>query len=67
MDPKETNEDFVTVLPTNNPVRYLVAVMTYHKRDDEYIIKKVSEQALPHVQAEGLARSWAAALSVEVR
>lgn len=62
----ESNPDFVTVLPTNNPVRYLVAVMTYHKRDEEYIIKKVSE-ALPHVQAEGLARSWAAALSVEVR
>lgn len=63
----DSNPDFVTLLPTNIPKLWLVAVMTYHSWDDDYAIKKCSEQALPKVQAEGLAKSWAAALQVEIR
>lgn len=62
----ESNPDYITVLPTNNPKLWLVAVMTWDNRDD-YHIKKCSQQALPKVQAESLARSWAAAIGAEVR
>jgi hypothetical protein len=59
--------DFVTVLPTNNPRLFLVAVMTYQAHEDEYVAKKYSQQALPKVAAASLAQSWAAAIGVEVR
>lgn len=63
----ESNPDFVTVLPTNNPRLWLVAVMTFHEYEDDYSIKKCSQQALPKVQAQSLASSWANAIGVEVR
>lgn len=63
----EPNPDYVTVLPTHDQSgRKLVAVMHYHKRDDEYLITRVSRPLKP-TPAEGLAKMWAAALRVEVR
>ncbi len=61
------DSDYVTVLPTNNPRLFLVAVMTFHSHEDDYAIKKCSQQGMPKVQAEGLAKSWAAAIGAEVR
>ena len=57
--------DYVTILPTNNPRLFLVAVMSAH--GDDYSIKKCSQYALPKIQATGLAHSWAAAIGAEVR
>lgn len=59
--------DYVTLLPTKHPTRFLVAVMTYHERDEQYIQKKVSRGLLGREAAVNLAASWAAALHLEVR
>lgn len=59
--------DYITVLPTNNPRLYLVAVMTFHAHEDDYAIKKCSQSALPKQAAQSLAESWAAAIGVEIR
>lgn len=58
--------DYVTVLPTTDPHKFLVAIMTYHARDDEFIQKKVS-QKLPKDNAHFLADTWAAALQIQKR
>jgi hypothetical protein len=58
--------DYVTVLATHDPRQFLVVVMKWHARDEEYIQGKVSEP-LPLVPARRLAESWAAALGIEVR
>ncbi len=52
--------DYVTVMATTDPRKFLVAVMTYHARDEEYIIKQVSRQPRSQIMAEGLAKMWAA-------
>ena len=63
----EPNPDYVTVLPTHDQSgRKLVAVMHYHKRDDEYLITKVS-RPLGKKEANQLAHAWAAALRLSVR
>lgn len=59
--------DFVTLLPTNNPSRWLVAVMTFQAHADDYAIKKCSQSALPKLAAQSLAESWAVAIGVEIR
>lgn len=59
--------DYVTVLATEHPKQFLVAVMTYHGRDEQYIQKKVSRERLTHSSAVHLAATWAAALHIEVR
>lgn len=62
-----TEPDYVTILPTQSPHRFLVAVMTYHARDDEFIQKKVSQHATSRDMAEALADTWAAALGIQKR
>jgi hypothetical protein len=62
----ETNPDFIAVLPTNNPTRFIVAVMTFHAHDDEYVIKKCSH-GMKRQAADALAKSWAGAIGVEIR
>lgn len=59
--------DYVTVLPTTDPHKFLVAVMTYHARDDEFIQKKVNREPLPQKAADALADSWAEALQIQKR
>lgn len=61
-----TDSDYVTVAPAVEPKKYCVLLMKYHGRDDEYLAVR-SSQALPEAAAQALARSWAAALSLEVR
>lgn len=58
--------DYVTVLPTAHPAKYLAVVMRWHARDDEYIQGRVSSP-LRAVDAHALARSWAAAMGLETR
>jgi hypothetical protein len=62
----DSNPDYVTVLPTNNPVQFIVAVMTFHPHEDDYAIKKCSH-SMKRQYADALAKSWAAAISAEVR
>lgn len=62
-----TEPDYVTILPTQHVRKYLVAIMTYHARDEEFIQKKVSAEALNLSAAHALADSWAAALGIEKR
>lgn len=61
-----TEPDYVTMLPTLDPHKFLVVVMHYHAPSDEFIQTKCS-QPLPCVTAGALAKSWATALGVEVR
>lgn len=62
----DENADYVTVLPTSNPRRFLACVMRYHKRDDEYVQARVS-QVLSATAARSLAEMWSAALGLEIR
>lgn len=62
----DDNPDYVTLLPTNVPRWYLVVVMTFHRSDDDYAIRKCSGAMRLHA-AKGLAQSWAASLGLTVR
>lgn len=64
LDAMTEEPDYVTVLAHRNPFLRVVAVMKW--QGDEYRISKVSE-ALRTDAAEALARSWAAALKLELR
>lgn len=59
--------DYVTILATQHPQRFLVAIMTYHARDEQFIQKKVSREPLKREAADALAESWASALGLEKR
>lgn len=59
--------DYVTILPTQHTRKYLVAIMTYHARDEEFIQKKVSQNAVSLSAAHAIADMWAAALGIEKR
>lgn len=60
------DEDYITLLPTANPRKFLVVVMHYRKRDDEYVQGRVS-QPLNETAAKSLAEMWAAAMKLSVR
>lgn len=57
--------DYVTVLPTNTPARFLVVLMQYVRGEHEQT--KVSQYTYPMLEARALASSWAAAFGVKVR
>lgn len=59
------NPAFVTLMPATHD-RQCVAIMTWNYSDHEYTIRKCS-QALQRNAAESLARSWAAAMKLEIR
>lgn len=61
-----TEPDYITVAGTADPHKFLVMIMKYHQRDDQYIAGRVS-QALSEVAARALARGWAATLKLEIR
>lgn len=63
---RTTEPDYVTVLPTDHPRKFLAVIMKWHARDDEYIQGRVSV-ALTTEQAHALARIWAEAAGLEVR
>lgn len=58
--------DYVTVLPTIHPARFLAVIMRWHSRDDQYVQTRVSSP-LRSADAHALARSWAAAMGLETR
>lgn len=62
----ETDRDYVTVLPTAHPHKFIVSIMVYRKRDDEYVMTRCSH-SLSEPAARALAQSWAAATHLEVR
>lgn len=62
----ESDTDYVTVLETAIPHKFLVVVMKYRKGQDDYVQGRCS-QVLPEEAARALATSWAAALGLEVR
>jgi hypothetical protein len=61
----DSNPDYVTILPAIHD-KACVAIMRWGYTDKEYVIHKCS-RAITKVAAESLARSWAAALKVEIR
>lgn len=65
-DVEEPGPDYVSLMPAAKN-KHLVVVMRYSHTQREYVIHRCSDYALPQVRAESLAKSWAAALKVEVR
>lgn len=63
---EEDNQDYVTTMACVNPQRAIVAVMHYDKTQDGYTQRKCSEP-LSVRGADALAKSWAAALKLEIR
>ena len=61
------NPDFVTLLPTTSPTLFLVAVMTYQSRDQEYVTHKLSPKALKRENAQALGAQWAKERGLEIR
>lgn len=62
----DEDTDYVTVANTTTPHKFLVVVMKYRKGQDDYVTGRCS-QGLPEDTARALAKSWAAALGLEVR
>jgi hypothetical protein len=60
------DSDYVTIVKTQDPFKFLVCVIKYQPRDDDYVQTRVS-QPLSAIAAETLAKSWAAALKLEIR
>lgn len=58
--------DYVTILPTHSPHKFLVVIMKWHSRDEEFIQGMVS-RPLSSITASNLAQSWAAVNKLDVR
>jgi hypothetical protein len=59
--------DYITITPAVKHAQFNVCHMKWvRSNDDGYVTYRVSA-ALPKAAAEALARSWAAALQVEIR
>lgn len=66
MDDADEDRDYVTVMRTRDPYKFLAAIIRYHRETDDYWPSKCSN-LLKEEAAQALARSWAAALGLEVR
>ena len=62
----DDDADYVTVLPTTDPHKFLTCVMVYVKKEDAYVSGRCSGP-LTHAAARALAQMWAAAKHLEVR
>lgn len=60
------DEDYITLLPTDDPRYFMVVEMKYRKGQDDYVQGRYSLR-LKAVAAEALAKSWAAAMKLEIR
>lgn len=61
-----TDDDhYITILPTASHY-FIVVEMKYRRGQDDYIQGRCSV-ALKHTAAQALAKSWAAAMKLEIR
>lgn len=58
--------DFIAILATMDPHKFIVAVMRWSRGDESHRLTRCSKP-LSKVDAEGLAAMWAAATHLEVR
>lgn len=58
--------DYITLMPAVAFKKFCVAVMKYSRPEDGYYVFRCSQE-LPEAAAHSLARSWAAAMRLEVR
>lgn len=64
--PKQTNPPYVTIQSSAITGLYNVIVMKFNARTDEYSLDRIGPR-MRRAEAEGLARSWAAAGGWEIR